>query len=316
MCGWPPSRRVPRRVSDIVVIRSDEYTVDSPRFKAFVRGFVDDARDQRARGRPDVPRRRERRARLAGPARDDRPGGAVRRRRDGRPGRQGRGGRRGRRVRGLRDGHGDARSRLQPPLAGGPGERGAQVRSARRADRPAARIRRRRRRAGAVADGDGRDRGRARADGARRAGVRALGLRDQHAHGHGARPRDRLLAVRRLPLSRRAQPGERRARRDRGVGSDREPRGALQRHGLRDRDVRDAARPEHDHAQPRGRGDPRRDRLRRRRAHAPAGGAGPARGQGQRAPDPDRRAPGAARHRTRKGGSGARSCAACCAARC
>jgi RND superfamily putative drug exporter len=30
-------------VSDIVVIRSDEYTVDSPRFKAYVRGFVDNS---------------------------------------------------------------------------------------------------------------------------------------------------------------------------------------------------------------------------------------------------------------------------------
>jgi uncharacterized membrane protein YdfJ with MMPL/SSD domain len=31
-------------VSDIVVIRSDEYTVDSPQFKTFVRGFVDDGK--------------------------------------------------------------------------------------------------------------------------------------------------------------------------------------------------------------------------------------------------------------------------------
>ena len=49
---------------------------------------------------------------------------------------------------------------------------------------------------------------------------------------------------------------------DRGVGRDREPGGALLGQRLRGRDVRDAARPQLDHAQPRGRGDPRRDRLR------------------------------------------------------
>ena len=79
------------------------------------------------------------------------------------------------------------------------------------------------------------------------------------------------------------------ARRDRGLGRDREPRGALQRHGLRRRDVRDAARAELDHAQPRGRGDPGRDRLRDRGAHAPACRARAARRPRERAPHPDRR---------------------------
>ena len=41
-----------------------------------------------------------------------------------------------------------------------------------------------------------------------RAAVRALGLRRQHAHGHGPRARDRLLAVRRLPLPRGARTGK------------------------------------------------------------------------------------------------------------
>jgi putative drug exporter of the RND superfamily len=42
LAAFPPNRS--RSVSDIVVIRSEEYEVDSPEFKAFVRGFVDDDR--------------------------------------------------------------------------------------------------------------------------------------------------------------------------------------------------------------------------------------------------------------------------------
>ena len=78
-------------------------------------------------------------------------------------------------------------------------------------------------------------------------------------------------------------------RRDRRFGADREPRGALQRDGLRRRDVRDAARPELDHAQPRGRRDPRRDRLGDRGADAAPRRARPARRPRQRAAHPDRR---------------------------
>ena len=88
----------------------------------------------------------------------------------------------------------------------------------------------------------------ARAHRDRRAGVRALDLRRQHAHGDGARAGDRLLAVRRLALSRGTRARPRRAGRHRGVRRDREPGLALQRNGFRRRDVRDAARAELDDA--------------------------------------------------------------------
>ena len=49
------------------------------------------------------------------------------------------------------------------------------------------------------------DRRRARPDALARAGVRAVDLRHEHAHGDGARARDRLRAVRRLALPRGAR---------------------------------------------------------------------------------------------------------------
>ena len=81
-------------------------------------------------------------------------------------------------------------------------------------------------------------------------------------------------------------------RRDRGVGSDGEPRRALQRDRLRARDVRDAARARHGAAEPRARRDPRRHRLGRRGADAAARRAEPARRPRQRAADPRGRAQG------------------------
>ena len=40
LAAFPPDPST--AVSDVVVIRSDEYTVDAPQFEAFVRRFVDD----------------------------------------------------------------------------------------------------------------------------------------------------------------------------------------------------------------------------------------------------------------------------------
>jgi hypothetical protein len=85
-------------------------------------------------------------------------------------------------------------------------------------------------------------------DRAGRAGVRALGLRDQHAHGHGSRARDRLFALRRLPIPGGARPGEGQAGGDRGGRRYGEPCRAVQRQCVRRRHARDVARPELDHA--------------------------------------------------------------------
>ena len=41
LAAFPPDPS--RAVTDIIVIRSDEYTVDSPRFQDYVRSFVDDS---------------------------------------------------------------------------------------------------------------------------------------------------------------------------------------------------------------------------------------------------------------------------------
>ena len=67
--------------------------------------------------------------------------------------------------------------------------------------------------------------------------------------------------------------GRAQTRRDHRLGSDREPRRPLQRHRLRGRDVRDADRAELDHAEPRRGRDPRRDRIGADGIDAPAGAA-------------------------------------------
>ncbi len=60
-------------VTDIVVVRSDEHTVDSPQFESFVRGLVGGSDTDVARAGADLLRRAEPRARLRGPARDHHP---------------------------------------------------------------------------------------------------------------------------------------------------------------------------------------------------------------------------------------------------
>ena len=110
------------------------------------------------------------------------------------------------------------------------------------AARPAPRLRRRRRGPAPGARGARLDRRRARAHRAPRPGVRPLGLRRQHDLGDGPRPRDRLLAVRRLTVPRGAA-----ARGSEKLDAiarrrlDRVPRRALQRLGVRARDGGDGA---------------------------------------------------------------------------
>ena len=147
----------------------------------------------------------------------------------------------------------------------------ALLRPAGGAARAAVRLRRRRRLVRAVAAGDRLDRLRAGARRDRRSGVGGLVLHRQHAHGHGPRARGRLCALRRLPLPRGAGAGNREGRCDRGDRTNREPGGALQRHGVRDRAQRDAARAGHDPAQPRA-------RRRSRRGDDGGGGDDPAAG--------------------------------------
>ncbi len=158
--------------------------------------------------------------------------------------------------------------------------------------RAGARLRRARGRHAAFAARDRLDHRRARPDRSRRPRLfRSLRLRREHAHGHGARSRDRLRPVRRLALPRGACPRPGEARRDRRRRRHRESRGALQRHRLHPGHDRHAARREHDHAQPRDRGHPRRLRLDRRRADAHAGRAEPARRPRQPAARARARAP-------------------------
>src|SRR5215218_8139828 len=113
--------------------------------------------------------------------------------------------------------------------------------------------------------------------------VVALGLLREHAHGHGSRPRDRLLALRRLPVSRGARRRARRARRDRRLERDREPRRPVQRLRLRDRAHRNVARALEHHEEPGRRGDRGRDRVGVRGADAAARAAGAARRPRERA---------------------------------
>ena len=215
-------------------------------------GVVADAQSYYALERPV--------ARLEGSPRDD--GAARDARRRGRSARRaGAVGERTGRLPGLDHRLPDGRRRLREALRGGPAEGRAADRAAGGADRPPARVRRGRGRPRAGAARAAVDRGRGRPDRARRAGVRGLVLRREHDLGDGPRARDRLRALHplALPGGARARAGE--GRRDRGVGSDGEPRRALQRDRLRARDVRDAARARHDPAEPRARRDPRRHRL-------------------------------------------------------
>ncbi len=186
------------------------------------------------------------------------------------------------------------RARLPDALGGRPAEGRAPVRAARGAHRPLARLRRGRRRARPVGPRDRRDHHRAGARGPRRHRVRALGLHDQHAHGDGARARDRLRAVRGVALPGGAVGRTREARRDRRDRRHGESRGALQRFRLRHRDARAPAHPEHDLPEPRRGRDPGGHHIGRRRADASPRGAEPARRPGQRPPDsvhrPGRRA--------------------------
>ena len=112
------------------------------------------------------------------------------------------------------------------------------------------------------------DRDRGCLDRARRPGVRGLVLRREHDLGDGPRARDRLRAVHPLALPGRARARAGEDRRDRGVRGDGEPGRALQRHRVRARDVRDAPGAGHDPAQPRAGRDPRRHRLGARGADA------------------------------------------------
>ena len=107
--------------------------------------------------------------------------------------------------------------------------------------------------------------------------VRPLGVHREHAHRDGTRARDRLLALRHLALPRGTDARAREDGRDRPHRRDGEQGRALQRQHVRGRAVRDAARADDDHAQPRRRRDHRRRRLGRRRADAAAGAAQPAR---------------------------------------
>ena len=161
--GRARSRRIPDGGQDIVVIRSDEYTVDAPQFEAFVRSFVEDDEIPRSRRRAPISTTpsgalvsADRHATIVPIALlDDDETEALVEKVEAR--------RRGERVRRVGHRRGDARPRLQPPLAGGSRERRAQVRAPGRADHPAARLRRRRGRARPAPDGDRLDRRRPRA---------------------------------------------------------------------------------------------------------------------------------------------------------
>ena len=244
--AFPPDPE--RFATDVVVIRSAQYTVEEPEFRGFVGQTAQRERRAGARRGPLVPDGAEHGRCLGRPSRDARLDRDPRRRRHRRSDRGARGGERGRGVRGLDRRRPCARPRLQSPLAGGPREGRAPVRASRGSDHPAARLRRRRGRADPAAHGDHLDRRRARAHCHPRAAVRALDLRREHAHGDGPRARDRLLALRRLAVSRGAREGPREVGCDRSVRRHGQSRRRLQRDGLRRRDVRDAPRAELDHA--------------------------------------------------------------------
>ncbi len=97
------------------------------------------------------------------------------------------------------------RPRLREALGERPPEGRAALRAPGGADHPAARLRGRRRRDDSAPARDRLDHRRARPDRDRRPAVGALVLRREHAHGDGPRARDRLRALRRLPLPRGAE---------------------------------------------------------------------------------------------------------------
>ena len=249
----------PNGKGDVVVVASSRYAVEL--------ASVPDVRQ--------APRRRP--PGHGGSVRDSQGGRFVRRPRGARLGRHqerlrrgaGRAGRGAGERRGLPGRHhgGSHREpRLRQAVAEGPRDGRARVRLAGGADRPRARLRSRGRRDRAGADGDPLDHRRARPRGARLSRVHALGVHREHAHGDGARARNRLFAVHRLALSRGAGARLAQGRRDRASRCDGEPRGAVQRQHVRDRAARHVHRPDLDHAEPRARRDPRRHRLGRRRA--------------------------------------------------
>ena len=198
-----------------------------------------------SRRRPPTSRTRARRSSHA-TARHD---GSARHR-GRRRSRVGCGGSRARRqlrgVRCLGDGREDARPRLQPPLTGGSRVRRAPVRASSGTHHPPARFRSGGGGTDPALDGDRLDHRGARLRFPACPAVRALGLRDQHAHRDGAGAIDYSLFV--VSLPRGARPWSRAVRGHRLLGTDCEPRRGLQRHSVRGRHVRDAARAELDHA--------------------------------------------------------------------
>ena len=192
--------------SEIVVVRSDRYTVDEPAFQAKVRDTRPAREGTRRRPEaqvttPQATRRLSRRI-------------AMRRWCRSRSKRRGRSARRfghvgGRTgwLPGLDHRLPDGRRRLREALRGRPAEGRAPDRAACGADRSRARVRRGR---GGPRAGPARaavDRDRSCLDRSRRPGLRGLVLRREHDHRDGPSARDRLCALHPLPLPGRARHG-------------------------------------------------------------------------------------------------------------
>ena len=226
-----PERR--RRADEVLVVRFREHSVDDPAFRAHVDALLAQARALGAtptasyyadgdeslvssdRDTIAVP--------LAVPTTPTRPSRASSRR-----------SRRERRRR-LRDrhhraAHGRRSTSTTPPRKDL--QRGEMFGIGIAPDRPARRLRRARRRARPDPARDRLDRRRAGPDRARRAGLRALVLRREHARDDGARGRHRLRALRRLPLPRGAGKGLEKLDAIAAAGGDGQPSGVLlRRHG-------------------------------------------------------------------------------------